>query len=86
MADYYYRRAQRAGRTKSPNKTRAAQRASMLAPHRLNFMARKYPHLAEDIAAYQMASAQEKALQRAALVEKIERLAQPESNLICIDQ
>lgn len=71
---YYQWRAQRAGSTKSAAKTAAARRAGLITPKRLASLARKFPELADEILSYQMAVDQERALKRAALIEKLEKL------------
>lgn len=75
MSEYYQARASKAGKTRSPAKTLAARRASMLTPQHLSVVAREHPEMTDEIAGYLMAGDQEKALTRMALVEKLEKLA-----------
>ena len=75
LSEYYKARASKAGSVKSPAKKLASARARLVTGKRLRSLARKHPELAGDIEAYLMASQQEKALTRMALVEKLEKIA-----------
>lgn len=80
LKEYYQQRARKAGSTKSPAKTLAARRASLLTEKRLVNLAKKFPSLAIEIDSYLMSVEQERTLKRAALIEKLEQLANEPKN------